>query len=985
MEKKRILIVEDEVIIATEVEYKIKSFGYDSLGIANSLDLIENILSKHTPDLLLMDINLNLDIDGIEIAQKIRATKNIPVIFMTSYSDTHTLERAQKANPYGYILKPYEDRNLKVTLEMAFSKFEMELQIQESEQKYEKLYQSLPIGMYKTTIDGHFLMINHTAAKLLGYNSPEELLGTNLNKLFQNQSFNREDFINDIQEVDLIQDLEYLWVREDKKSVYLQENSRAIRDENGELLYFEGTLQDITEKKIAEEKITKLNMMYSSLKVDPTENIKIIVNKAKEILHATSSVYYKADLQTEGQVIVQASSSLPDVAVTLSPIEGEICYDTTVKSRNRLTKIINLAETPYYKSDPLVRKLELKSYIAHPVVTDGNFLGCLSVMYNSDKKISSTDIQIISTLSKSLALEEARLKTLNLLAVSESKYRDMVDNVHDHIFQVNNNYELVSFNKEFERIFSLDSQNESRCDKLCAENILPDYREAIKSVFENGKPLLIESSLVRSNDRFFYETSFTPIFNDFRKVNGVIGLGRDITSQKVMEKVIGESEKRFRSIFEKIDTLAVQGCNEKHKITYWNKASEKFYGFSAAEVMGDNIDDVLHVVNSEESSAERGECLITRKDGSKIKISRSTVVISNFYGKPEYYSLDMDLTDLTKTRSALENSEKQFQKLTSISPMGVMLMNKNGMVEYVNKKMVDLCGVGSAELLGENHFRFVHPDDVRDVKRYWFDAIGTRSNIELEYRYKTFSGQINWVLASIKPYSDVNGNLKGYLGVLADISARKQTENELNTHQDHVKLINKILRHDLTNNLTVINSALRLYNRTHDEKMLHEATKNIKKGFELIDRMRELELYISDHNNLTIYNVMKVLKEILTNYPNIEFKISGKGQVIADEAIYPIFDNIISNAIKHGGAEKIDVTVSEENGFANIMISDYGSGISKNIKNRIFEERFTYGNSGGSGLGLYIVKTNIERYEGEVEVLDHLPKGTTFLIKLRSV
>jgi len=342
MRKKRILIVEDEVIIATEVEYKIKSFGYDSLGIANSLELIESIISKQTPDLLLMDINLNLDIDGIEIAQKIKATQNIPVIFMTSYSDTQTLERAKEANPYGYILKPYEDRNLKVTLEMAFSKFEMEQRIQESEQKYEKLYQSLPIGLYKTTIDGRFLMINLAAVKLLGYNSQEELLQIDVKDVFQNQNFNRKDFIQEIQETDYIHDLEYLWLRKDKSTVYLQENSRAIRDDSGELLHFEGTLQDITEKKIAEAKITKLNEMYSALKVDPTENIKLIVSAAKEILGATSSVYYKSDPHNEGQIIIEASSNLSVALGSITPSEDKICYETTVTSRRRVTKFQKL-------------------------------------------------------------------------------------------------------------------------------------------------------------------------------------------------------------------------------------------------------------------------------------------------------------------------------------------------------------------------------------------------------------------------------------------------------------------------------------------------------------------------------------------------------------------------------------------------------------------------------------------------------------------
>lgn len=983
MKKKQILIVEDEIIIATEVEYKLKSFGYDTLGIANTEAMISEVISSQIPDLILMDINLNLDIDGIEIAQKIRNHHNIPIVFMTSYSDENTLQRAKDANPYGYILKPYEDRSLKVTLEMAFGKHDMEMKVVETEKRFERLYQNMPIGLYKTSIDGKFIIGNEVTATMLGYSSFDDLLELDVNEMFHNQSIDRDFFISEIRDSDKAEVLEFKWVRPDKTIIYLQENAKAIRDKDGNILYFEGIIQDVTQKKIAEHKITKLNQMYTSFQVDPTRNIQIIVDNAHEILDASYSLYTKLVGRNEDNMMIYAGANLPDGISHNFKGSGHICYDETIKGKNKIIAIPKVKETAYYTSDSFVQEFNIKAYLGHPIVVNENCIGALCVFYDEERDISSTDKQIISTLSKSLALEEARLHTLELLAESESKYKIMIDNVHDHIFQVNTDLELISYNQKFKEILGGGFVPKKICSKSSNENFLTSYCQAIKSVFETGKAVMIEAAHDNSG-KIFFETIFTPLFDEDSNVNGVIGLGRDISGQKVMENVVAESEKRFRSIFENISTLAVHGCNENHKITYWNKACEKFYGFSAAEVMGDSIFDVLKNITLSGDN-KSGELFIVRKDGSKIKVSRSNVKIFNFYGNPEYYSLDMDLTDITQTKDALEMSEKNFENLTSISPMGIVLMDQNGMVEYVNRKMMDICEVERDELLGDQHLEFVHPDDIAEVKQYWNEAIATESNVELEFRFRTGSSKVVWVLAVIKPYHDSTDKLKGYIGVFADITARKSTENDLNTHQEHVKLINKILRHDLTNNLTVINSALRIYSRSHEEKMLIEAKLTIKKGFELIDRMRELELYISTHNNLSLYNVMSVLRTVSQNYPNIEINLVGKGQVMADEAIFPIFDNIISNSIKHGNTSKIDIVVSDRNGFTTIKICDFGKGINKNIRDKIFDERFTHGKSGGSGLGLYIVKMNVDRYEGQVSVEDNIPSGVCITIKLRSV
>lgn len=122
MEKKRILIVEDEVIVAMTLEDVLQKLGYQVAGaVTNGPDAIQ-MVGEEMPDLVLMDIRLDGPMDGIEAATRISSLYSIPVVYLTAHSDQATLSRAIQTQPYGYLLKPFRERDLYTTIEMAFHK-----------------------------------------------------------------------------------------------------------------------------------------------------------------------------------------------------------------------------------------------------------------------------------------------------------------------------------------------------------------------------------------------------------------------------------------------------------------------------------------------------------------------------------------------------------------------------------------------------------------------------------------------------------------------------------------------------------------------------------------------------------------------------------------------------------------------------------------------------------------------------------------------
>jgi len=133
MSKTKILIVEDELITAKAIRRSLNRLGYDVLDNVASGEEAIQIISKVRPDLILMDIILDGKMDGIETASEIKNRFNIPLVYLTAHADNATLERAKITEPYSYILKPFEERELHIAIEIAFYKHKMEESLLQSE------------------------------------------------------------------------------------------------------------------------------------------------------------------------------------------------------------------------------------------------------------------------------------------------------------------------------------------------------------------------------------------------------------------------------------------------------------------------------------------------------------------------------------------------------------------------------------------------------------------------------------------------------------------------------------------------------------------------------------------------------------------------------------------------------------------------------------------------------------------------------------
>ena len=183
MPKASIFIVEDSVIVSLHLKKTLESDGYQVIGLADSGVVAIEKISQCRPDLVLMDIMLNGSMDGVEVASILKEKYNVPVIYITALTDSETIQRAKITEPYGYLTKPFEDREIFTVLELALYKFEIESKLKRSEEKFYSTLKSISDGV--VTIDENFCVsyINPSAEILTGYLSAD-CLGKSLFEIF---------------------------------------------------------------------------------------------------------------------------------------------------------------------------------------------------------------------------------------------------------------------------------------------------------------------------------------------------------------------------------------------------------------------------------------------------------------------------------------------------------------------------------------------------------------------------------------------------------------------------------------------------------------------------------------------------------------------------------------------------------------------------------------------------------------------------------
>ena len=258
MSKANILIVEDESIIALDIRNSLESNGYQVAGQADRGEDAISQAGRLRPDLILMDISLKGNMNGIEAAEQIRAKFDIPVIFISAYTDASIIELARNAEPYGYILKPFEERALSIAIEIALYKHGMEKKLRESEERYDLAARGANDGLWDWNLKRNEIYYSTRWKTMLGFKEHE--IGNNPDEWLKrihpdDQKRVRESLISHINGETPHFEYEYRIQHANNVYMWILTRGLAVRDAEGKAYRIAGSQTDLTSRKLIEERL----------------------------------------------------------------------------------------------------------------------------------------------------------------------------------------------------------------------------------------------------------------------------------------------------------------------------------------------------------------------------------------------------------------------------------------------------------------------------------------------------------------------------------------------------------------------------------------------------------------------------------------------------------------------------------------------------------------------------------------------------------
>jgi PAS domain S-box-containing protein len=992
-----ILIVEDDAIVATQLQRTLHKMDYVSVGpVATGEEAIELAL-RELPDCILMDIKLKGEITGIETADEIHKTSEIPVIYLTAYADQETIERSKDSHTYGFLTKPVRDKELGAIIETAIYKASTDRSLKHLNQlllavrSIDKLIikESIPEKLLAETCNILINSKDYIAAWINNENDParspftiaDSFLESHINEVDQ-RIFSEK--INNLFDQNLLSKPLVLKDIEGKKFIDKIFNNHKIKNPSvfispmkyrnkfyGYLIIFSGNIYsfDSVETELLGTLAEDVAFALNSIEV---EKERILA----EVALGESEAYFKSLLHSmhEDIIVIDRDYNIIDInnsaikraGQDLNQIIGKKCHKITHNSdvpccdNGAECALKNVFEEGNSK---LVRHIHNNSK-GSSVYVDVLF-SPLKDEYGRVTKV----IESIHDVTDLLSTQEA-------LNTSEERIKQIADNIDIVLFTLTsdeNGEKLIYVSPAFNRVWGIEGLKVIEDTSLWINSIYPRDRKKLLDAVQTAKSSKdfigkVEYRIVRPDGETRWISS--SIKNANNNINGqanIIGIAEDISERILTENKLKRSEQAYKNLFDNAHDPIIIFEPERGIILNSNLKGCETFGYDKLELVGKSFFDLCADVQ-----------FITEKVGETADNKEVTTFELETFRKDKsliFFEMNLSLTDYLGQKAIIsinrnitfrKNAEKELRILSEIvkqSPASVLLTDTNGIIEYVNPRYTELTGYTYEELEGRKADR-LKPINNQDVNKIWDEV---RS--ENVWRGEVMNVKKNhvpyWASLSISPIKNEHGKIVHYLSIEQDITQQKELEIELKLALTKANGIN-IFKTHLLGNLnheirTPMNSIIGfsqiMVEESEDENVVEMSNKIIKSSYRLLNTLNSI-IELSDLEserikvNYTDINLSHFVRYLDYTYKTI---IKEKGLlfdidilkediiVSSDEKLLEqIFKNLLDNAIKYterGGIKIVTDEIVDEEGrkFCIVKIVDSGIGIPKKNLDVIFD------------------------------------------------
>lgn len=770
MPDARILIIEDESITALAIKHKLERLGYSILAIESCGDKAFEKTMELEPDLILMDIVLKGKIDGIEAADKITQEFNIPIIYLTAYSEDNILEKAKLTKPYGYINKPFSDADLKSAIETALYKHQFELELLNSEKKYRQIVETANEGIWAMDNNSKTTFVNSKMAEMLGYTT-EEMIGMPVD------FFMFEDDLQD-HEAKMLS----------RKKGISEQYERRFRHKNGPEIW---TIVSVTALKDDKNNFTGSFAMFTDITKykKAQEALKYNETRFRELFNNMSS----------GVAVYEAKNNASDFIFkdfnkTAAKIENLKKEDVINKSLIELFP--NVKNFGLFEVLQRVWKTGIPEHFPASYYNDQRIIGWRE---NYIYKLPSGEIVAVY---EDVTEQKNAEKTLQ---ESENKYHALFDNAGEGILILEedkfidcNSMAMELYGASREEIigktpYEFSPKYQSN-DELSKEKALKHINKAL-----NGDQQQFEW-IHESLDGKIKYTEVTLNLLKINEENYLMAIIHDISERVKAEENLKESEIKYKDLANLLPQIVCETDNNG-LITFCNEVATDLTGYTNEELKNRNIFQMvipeekekvkknLHLIIEGKNSNDR-EFTIIGKDGSTfpVIIYSSPIIHNNeFMG---LRSILVDISEIKHVQKSLESSKEKYKALIQASPEAVIVTDIAGKIIFVSPKTLEICKAWKyEELINKSAFDFIsseyHEKAIKDLHK--IQNKGYRSNVEYKFVKldgTPFLGELN---ASLIKNS--KGEPKSIIFTLRDITKIKNAESYLKENEEKYRAL----------------------------------------------------------------------------------------------------------------------------------------------------------------------------------------------------
>ena len=523
--------------------------------------------------------------------------------------------------------------------------------------------------------------------------------------------------------------------------------------------------------------------------------------------------------------------------------------------------------------------------------------------------------------------------------------------------------------------------------------------------------------LVRNGkaEECYFDFIYAPIYNDNEtEIIGVSVVATDTTDQVLAEQKVAETEYKFETLIRESDFSIGLYKGRDHIIDIANDSMLKTWGKKEL-VIGKKLEDALPELKGQpfleilKNVYDTGQTYTATED--KIYLEQDGKLQAFYYNfsykplknsKGEVYAIlnfAVDVTDLVMAKKQLKQNEQKYKNLADSLPIIVWTADKDGVVDYYNKRWYEYTGLEGLETRESAGKKIVHPTDLPKAIDLWQKSKRNKSSYEIEYQLKNSAQENNyrWHLGRAIPIKDEKGEVQQWIGTCTDIDEFKQFQQQKDNFLG-------IASHELKTPLT----SLKLYSQFLEKSLRKQNDdKNADVALKMDDQINKLTNLVNDLLDVTKIQNGKILlnkfdfdfdelvKEIVDEQQmNTRHKILLETEKIGvaygdKNRISQVMSNLINNAIKYSpNSDTIHITTKLVNeNTISFSVKDFGIGIPENKKNKVFEQYYRVSGSKehtfpGLGLGLYISSEIIKRSGGRIFVNTEEGKGSDFCFEI---